>query len=96
MTTVEQRYPPKVQAALRHLDAAGVQRRHSAPPLHRLLWRTGVNAPPPIIASVASNALLMGIWFALGWGVLMWRIVRSADGGRDARHAPAPWSAVVA
>ena len=75
MNTIEQRYPPKVQAALRHLDAAGVQRRHSAPPLHRLLWRMGINAPPPILASVASNVVLMGIFFALGWGVLMWLMV---------------------
>lgn len=75
MSTAEQRYPPKVQAALRHLDLAGVHRRHSAPPLHRLLWRMGFNAPPPILASVASNALLMGTWFAVGWGVLMWLLV---------------------
>ena len=75
MSTAEQRYPPKVQAALRHLDLAGVHRRHSAPPLHRLLWRMGFNAPPPILASVASYALLMGTWFAVGWGVLMWLLV---------------------
>ncbi|WP_313140574.1 DUF6404 family protein [Stenotrophomonas sp.] len=75
MSTAEQRYPPKVQAALRHLDLAGVHRRHSAPPLHRLLWRMGFNAPPPILASVASNALLMGTWFTVGWGVLMWLLV---------------------
>lgn len=75
MSTAEQRYPPKVQAALRHLDLAGVHRRHSAPPLHRLLWRMGFNAPPPILASVASNALLMGSWFTVGWGVLMWLLV---------------------
>ncbi|AWH46733.1 DUF6404 family protein [Stenotrophomonas sp. ZAC14A_NAIMI4_1] len=75
MITAEQRYPPKVQAALRHLDLAGVHRRHSAPPLHRLLWRMGFNAPPPILASVASNALLMGTWFTVGWGVLMWLLV---------------------
>ncbi len=75
MSTAEQRYPPKVQAALRHLDLAGVHRRHSAPPLHRLLWRMGFNVPPPILASVASNALLMGTWFTVGWGVLMWLLV---------------------
>lgn len=75
MSTAEQRYPPKVQAALRHLDLAGVHRRHSAPPLHRLLWRMGINASPPILASVASNVVLMGIFFALGWGVLMWLMV---------------------
>jgi len=75
MSTAEQRYPPKVQAALRHLDLAGVHRRHSAPPLHRLLWRMGFNVPPPILASVASNALLMGSWFTVGWGVLMWLLV---------------------
>ena len=75
MSTAEQRYPPKVQAALHHLDLAGVHRRHSAPPLHRLLWRMGFNAPPPILASVASNALLMGTWFTVGWGVLMWLLV---------------------
>jgi hypothetical protein len=47
--------------------------RYSAPPLHRLLWRIGINAPPPILASVTSNALLMGVSFTLGWGVLMER-----------------------
>ncbi|KAF1055488.1 MAG: hypothetical protein GAK43_00283 [Stenotrophomonas maltophilia] len=75
MDAPEHRYPPRVQAALRQLDAAGVPRRQSAPLLYRLLWRTGISAAPPILGSVASNALLMGLWFALAWGVLMWMLV---------------------
>lgn len=80
MDAPEQHYPPRVQAALRHLDAAGVPRRQSAPLLHRLLWRNGISAAPPILGSVASNALLMGLWFAFAWGLLMWMLVWRGSG----------------
>ena len=64
-------YPAKVRAALQLMHDAGVPQALRAPPLHRLLWRLGIAVPPPLLAGFAANALLMGVFFGVAWGVLM-------------------------
>ncbi|MEG2804756.1 DUF6404 family protein [Stenotrophomonas sp.] len=64
-------YPAKVRAALQLMQDAGVPQALRAPPLHRLLWRLGIAVPPPLLAGFAANALLMGVFFGVGWGLLM-------------------------
>ncbi|WMJ68381.1 DUF6404 family protein [Stenotrophomonas sp. 24(2023)] len=93
MNTPEQKYPAKVQLALRHLDAAGVPRRQSAPLLHRVLWRSGVTVAPPMLASMTANTLLMGVWFAFAWGLLMWLLLWR---GSTLSSAMAVFAALVA
>ena len=75
MNPVPSHYPARVQAALRYLDAAGVERKASSPPLHRLLWRFGVEVPPPILAGFLPNLLVMGGMFGTVWGFIMWLLV---------------------
>ncbi|HIE1098974.1 MULTISPECIES: DUF6404 family protein [Stenotrophomonas] len=72
MNDINPRYPAVIQAALRFLDGKGLARVQSAPLLHRLLWRSGIAVPPPILASFGINALVQGLLFGLFWTGLMW------------------------
>ena len=62
----------KVQAMYRHMDALGVSRSTAAPPLWRLLWRAGIEIPPPLFIPFLSAALGMGAFFGFFWGAFMW------------------------
>jgi len=64
-------YPAKVRTALQLMHDAGVPQALRAPPLHRLLWRLGIAVSPPLLAGFAANALSMGVFFGVAWGVLM-------------------------
>ena len=67
-----QAYPVRIRAALQVMQAAGVPRQTQAPLMYRLLWRTGLVVPPPVLAGFVANAVLIGAMFGLGWGGLMW------------------------
>lgn len=58
--------------ALELLSSTGMARSHYAPPLIRLLWKAGVQVPPPHFQSFLRAALVMGLWFGTCWGVVMW------------------------
>jgi len=75
MSEIPSHYPPRVQTALRYLDGAGIERKASSPPLHRLLWRFGLEVPPPILAGFVPNLLVMGGMFGVVWGFIMWLLV---------------------
>ena len=66
MTFVQKR-----DAALAMLAQAGIGRSNYAPPLLRLLWWLGVQAPPPHFNGFASNALMMGTSFAITFGTVV-------------------------
>ena len=72
-------FEAKREAALLLLKATGIRESNYCPPLLRLLWRLGVQAPPPHFASFGATATLAGSFFAFAWGALMWLLVwRSA------------------
>lgn len=73
-------YPQAVNQALEKLATTGIWRSNYAPPLYRLLWRAGLNVPPPHFAGFARNSLLNGVWFCLAWGALMWFGIWSSNG----------------
>jgi len=50
------------------------------PPLLRLLWRLGLNVPPPHFAGFIVTTLFYGGFFALFWGVIMWFFTWSESG----------------
>lgn len=62
----------KVEAARRQLSGSGVAESTWAPPLWKLMWRMGIDMPPPLFLGFWRNALLMGGLFGILWGVLMW------------------------
>jgi hypothetical protein len=63
---------PKREAALRLLAATGLKRSSYEPPLLRLLWRLGVDAPPPHFATFGGNVFIAGVYFGSIWGFIMW------------------------
>lgn len=77
---ISERYPPQVRHALQQLDAAGVKRSMSAPPLYRLFWRLGWGVAPPILTGFATNVLTTGAWFGIGWGTVMWLMLWRGTG----------------
>ena len=42
------------------------------PPALIILWKLGIKAKPPHYNSFLKNTLSTGLWFAAGWGILMW------------------------
>ena len=64
---------PQRLAAFQLLDKAGVWKSNYAPPIFRLLWRIGLNLPPPHFMSIASSAALTGTFFGVFWGIFMYR-----------------------
>jgi hypothetical protein len=62
----------KVDHLLNDLAQRGVGKYSAAPPIYRLLWRMGYQVPPPHFAGFWPLALIMGAFFAVLWGLLMW------------------------
>lgn len=71
-------FQDKLARSLALLEAKEITR--GAPPFHRLLWRLGVAVPPPLFAPAWANAAIMGLFFAIGWGILTW-VMDGARGG---------------
>lgn len=65
----------KVQAFHQHMQAVGVSPLSADPPLWRLLRLCGLELAPPPFQPFAWNALLMGGFFGVGWGLLMWLVM---------------------
>ena len=59
-----------------HLSSLGVPQSTFAPPFYRLLWRFGIDAPPPLFTGFVPLALAQGGLFGIFWGVAMWAVVR--------------------
>jgi hypothetical protein len=62
----------KIQYLIKDLGQKGVGPYTVAPPLYRLLWRLGIQAPPPHFGGFLVPALWMGAAFGIIWGVFMW------------------------
>jgi len=67
------------QAKVAHLvedfKQRGIGQYTTAPPFYRLLWRMGIEVPPPHFASFGSIALMMGLYFGVAWGLFMWFVI---------------------
>jgi hypothetical protein len=62
----------KVDHLVDDLAKRGVGKYTAAPPLYRLLWRLGIEIPPPHFAGFWPLAIVMGVFFGVSWGLLMW------------------------
>ena len=70
----------KLTAMYRHIAILGVSKGTAAPPIFRLLWRLGIEVPPPLFISFIPAALGMGVFFGFFWGLVMWAILWSRQG----------------
>jgi hypothetical protein len=68
------RFEDKKKRALEELRRTNIMKSNYAPPLLKLLWKIGIKAKPPHYNSFVINALPLGLYFAVGFGVLMWFI----------------------
>lgn len=59
-------------SALGILASTGMWKSSYAPPIYRLLWRLGVDVPPPHFAGFWSNLAFCGCFFATGFGLYRW------------------------
>ncbi|GGA87174.1 hypothetical protein GCM10011521_27000 [Arenimonas soli] len=62
----------KVEAMQRHLVPLGFSPYTLAPPAWRMMWQAGLQTPPPIFMGFLPLAFGTGLFFAIGWGLLMW------------------------
>ena len=70
----------KIDYLLNDLAQRGVGKYTTAPPLYRLLWRLGIEVPPPHFAGFWTLAIFMGVFFGVFWGIFMWFFLwRSED-----------------
>jgi len=70
----------RVAAMRRQLAELGIADSTAAPPLWKLLWRMGFAVPPPPFMGFGQITLLMGGFFGVFWGLLMWLITWSRQG----------------
>lgn len=65
-------FEEKKERAIAIMESKKMWRSNYAPPLLRILWKTGVRIPPLPFASFWQVTLLMGTWFGPVWGFFMW------------------------
>lgn len=76
MDDFEQRF----NLAIQELQDAGMSKFNANPPLSRLLRGLGLKFRPPFYATFWSNVIILGLWFGLSWGAVMYLLFwRSQD-----------------
>lgn len=65
-------FDEKKERALALMAEKKMWRCNYAPPFLRLLWRLGVQIPPPPFMSFWLNVLCFGGFFGTIWGLFMW------------------------
>ena len=70
----------KLEAMKSHMAALGIMASTAAPPAWKLLWRLGVEIPPPLFLGFWRAALFMGTVFGALWGAVMWLVLWSWRG----------------
>jgi hypothetical protein len=64
----------KVERLIADLGKQGVNPYTVAPPFFRMLWALGLEVPPPMYLGFMPLALLMGAFFGILWGAIMWLV----------------------
>ncbi|KRG47883.1 hypothetical protein ARC20_02910 [Stenotrophomonas panacihumi] len=79
--------PAVIRRAIAFLHAKGVQlpKRDEAPLFHRVAWRFGMAIAPPAYAGWFANFVILGVAFALGWGVIVCAVTLVLDGALPPR-----------
>lgn len=70
----------RIVAMRRHLAELGIADSIAAPPLWKLFWRMGFAVPPPPFMGAGRITLVMGGFFGVFWGLVMWLMLWSRQG----------------
>jgi len=70
-------FDEKRAAALALLATTGIWRSNYAPPLLRLLWKLGIDVPPPHFVGFTWNFIVSALFFGVAWGLVMWAVLWS-------------------
>lgn len=62
------------------LKNTGMWRCNYEPPYLRVLWRMGVEIPPPHFVPFSRMVIFAMAWFSAAWGAIMWPLVWSKQG----------------
>lgn len=65
-------FDEKKQRAIALMEEKKMWRSNYAPPFMRLLWKLGVQIPPPPFMPFWLNMLCFGGFFGTIWGLFMW------------------------
>ncbi|MGM0905252.1 MAG: DUF6404 family protein [Pseudomonadota bacterium] len=68
-------FKEKKQAALSELKSSKIWQSNYQPPFLLFMWWLGKETKPPHYSSFINNALSLGSFFGLFWGVIMWLFV---------------------
>ncbi|WP_322407376.1 DUF6404 family protein [Idiomarina sp. PL1-037] len=68
-------FEAKKQAALAELKSSKIWQSNYQPPFLLFMWWLGRETKPPHYNSFMHNALSLGSFFGLFWGVIMWLFV---------------------
>ena len=75
-------FEEKKQRALALMAEKKMWRSNYAPPLLRLLWKFGIQIPPPPFMPFWQNVLCFGGFFGTFWGLFMWLTIwGNVEGG---------------
>ncbi|WP_337264189.1 MULTISPECIES: DUF6404 family protein [unclassified Serratia (in: enterobacteria)] len=73
-------FDEKKRRALALMEEKKMWRSSCAPLLTRLLWKLGINVPPPPFAPFWLNVLCFGGFFGSLWGTFMWFTLWKSEG----------------
>lgn len=65
-------FEEKLELAREELENTGIWKSNYNTPLLRLSHKLGLKLKPPHYANFISNLLILGLYFAIIWGILMW------------------------
>jgi len=71
---------PRRAKALAILNNTKMWRSNYEPPLLRLLWRLGIDVPPPHFVRFVPMFAFAAAWFASGYGLAMWFFIWDEQG----------------
>ncbi|WP_425477035.1 DUF6404 family protein [Cognatiluteimonas weifangensis] len=70
----------KLERMQKHMAELGVSPSTAAPPIWKLLWRLGIDLPPPLFMGFLSATFFTGSLFGILWGLFMWLLMWSRQG----------------
>jgi hypothetical protein len=71
-------YRDNMLRMVKELEAQGVNRYTSAPPIYRLAWRLGFRVKPPLYQSFGVRTVIFGLSFVIVFVVGQWLLALSA------------------